>query len=78
MRYDQRDVEGPVLKIWQQLYQRSTFQVTANRQQWCLNQAEAGDPGAAFSRLGIVNRRENSEFISSAFIIPKRTSRLRT
>ena len=43
MRYYQGDVERLVPKIWQKLYQRSTLQVTTNRQQWSLNQAKAGD-----------------------------------
>ena len=43
MRYDQGDVERLVLKIRQKLYQRSTLQVTPNPQQWCLNEAQAGD-----------------------------------
>src|ERR1700733_6864913 len=43
MRHYQGDIERLAPKVWKKLDQRATLQVTANAQQWCLNQAKAGD-----------------------------------
>ena len=60
MRYYQGDVERLVLKFWQQLYQRSSLKVTANRQQGCLNQAKAGD-SSGFVGLHAVDVQRTSQ-----------------
>ena len=60
MRYYQGDVERLAPKIRKEFYQRSTLQVTANRQQWCLNQAKAGDT-SGFVGLHAVDVQRTSQ-----------------
>src|ERR1700677_1725134 len=60
MRYYKGDVEGPVPKLWKNLYQRAPLQVPANPQQWCLNQAKAGDT-SGFVGLHAVDVQRTSQ-----------------
>ena len=53
MRHDEGDGERPATRIGYDLHQRSTLQVSANPQEWRLNQAEAGE-GSGFVALRVV------------------------
>jgi hypothetical protein len=45
MCYDEGHGKRPATKIRYDLYKRSTLYVSANPQEWCLNQANAGEGG---------------------------------
>ena len=45
MCYDEGHGERPATKIGYDLHKRSTLQVSANPQEWRLNQAKAGEGG---------------------------------
>ena len=54
MCYDEGHGERPATKIGYDLHKRSTFQVSANPQEWRLNQAKAGE-GSGFVGLRAVD-----------------------
>ena len=54
MRYDEGHVKRPATKIGHDLHKRSTLQVSANPQEWRLNQAKAGE-GSGFVGLRAVD-----------------------
>ena len=54
MRYDEGHGKGPATIVGQNFHQRSTFQVSANPQEWRLNQAKA-DEGSGFVGLRAVD-----------------------
>ena len=54
MCYDERHGERPATKIGYDLHKRSGLQVSANPQEWRLNQAKAGE-GSGFVSLRAVD-----------------------
>jgi hypothetical protein len=54
MCYDEGHRERPATRVGHNLHQRSTLQVSANPQEWRLNQAEAGE-GSGFVALRVVD-----------------------
>jgi hypothetical protein len=54
MCYDEGHGERPATKIGYDLHQRSTLKVSANPQEWRLNQAKAGE-GSGFVGLRAVD-----------------------
>ena len=53
MRYYQGHGERPATKIGYDLHKRSTLQVSANPQQWRLNQAKAGEGSGFVGRRAV-------------------------